>query len=202
MDFRDMTINDFAQGIAGEHTIAGGGSVSALAGAYGAALVSMVSRKTLQNKKYVDVYDQFEALLADTQPKLETFLDGIQDDITAFEVFERALAMPKDTEEEKTARKAAMQEGLKAAAMAPMKMARLSAEMMSACYDIVAKGNKNAASDALAGALMMRTSGSFAPPMSSPSTMKPIAKRCWKKLRLWKRSLLKRKKRSWLRRRN
>ena len=111
MDFRDMTINDFAQGIAGEHTIAGGGSVSALAGAYGAALVSMVSRKTLQNKKYVDVYDQFEALLADTQPKLETFLDGIQDDITAFEVFERALAMPKDTEEEKTARKAAMQEG-------------------------------------------------------------------------------------------
>lgn len=156
MDFRDMTINDFAQGIAGEHTIAGGGSVSALAGAYGAALVSMVSRKTLQNKKYVDVYDQFEALLADTQPKLETFLDGIQDDITAFEVFERALAMPKDTEEEKTFRKAAMQEGLKAAAMAPMKMARLSAEMMSACYDIVAKGNKNAASDALAGALMMR----------------------------------------------
>ena len=49
-----------------------------------------------------------------------------------------------------------MQEGLKAAAMAPMKMAELSAEMMSACYDIVAKGNKNAASDALAGALMMR----------------------------------------------
>lgn len=156
MDFRDMTIGEFAQGIAGENTIAGGGSVSALAGAYGAALVSMVCRKTLQNKKYADVYDHFQQLLADVQQPLETFLDGIQEDINAFTVFEQALALPKNTDEEKEVRKAAMQDGLKAAAMAPMAIAELAAGLMPACWDIVAKGNKNAASDALAGVLMMR----------------------------------------------
>ena len=156
MDFKDMTINMFAQGIAGEHTIAGGGSVSALAGAFGAALICMVSRKTMQNKKYAEVHDYFQKLLHDTQKPLETFLDGIQEDINAFTVFEQALALPKGTEEEKVARKAAMQDGMKAAAMAPMAIAELGAKMMSACWDIVAKGNKNAASDALAGVLMMR----------------------------------------------
>ena len=49
-----------------------------------------------------------------------------------------------------------MQNGMKAAALAPLTIAELGTKMMSACWDTVAKGNKNAASDALVGALMMR----------------------------------------------
>lgn len=156
MDFKDLTIGAFAQGIAGEHTIAGGGSVSALAGAFGAALICMVSRKTVQNKKYAEEHDYFQKLLEGMQAPLETFLDGIQEDINAFTVFEQALALPKETAAEKNARKAAMQNGMKTAALAPLTIAELGTKMMSACWDTVAKGNKNAASDALVGALMMR----------------------------------------------
>ena len=101
MDFKDLTIGAFAQGIAGEHTIAGGGSVSALAGAFGAALICMVSRKTVQNKKYAEEHDYFQKLLEGMQAPLETFLDGIQEDINAFTVFEQALALPKETAAEK-----------------------------------------------------------------------------------------------------
>lgn len=156
MNFKDMSIEAFAHGIAGEDTIAGGGSVSALAGAFGAALICMVSRKTIQNKKYAEVCDYFQQLLHDVQKPLDTFLNGIQEDINAFTIFEQALALPKETQKEKAARKVAMQDGMKAAAMAPMAMAELGAKMMPVCWDIVAKGNKNAASDALAGVLMMR----------------------------------------------
>lgn len=157
MDFRDYTINDFAQGIAGENTIAGGGSVSALAGSYGAALISMVCRKTIQNKNYADKREYFTKLLEDIQQPKEVFLDGIQEDINSFSVFEAAMAMPKDTDEQKAARKAAMQEGLKAAANAPLAIAELAASLMPACWDIVAEGNVNAGSDALVGIMMMRT---------------------------------------------
>lgn len=51
MDFKDMTVGEFARGIGAELPVAGGGSAAALSGAYGAALVSMVSRKTISNNK-------------------------------------------------------------------------------------------------------------------------------------------------------
>ena len=41
MDFKDMTVGEFARGIGAELPVAGGGSAAALSGAYGAALVSI-----------------------------------------------------------------------------------------------------------------------------------------------------------------
>lgn len=157
MDFRDMTVAAFAQGIGAETPLAGGGSVSALAGSYGAALVAMVSRKTILNKKYADVADHFLDVIQQCAPLRENLLDGIQGDITSFRKFKTALAMPKETAEEQAARKAAMQEGLKAAIKAPLDVAEWCAQLLPLCRDTVENGNKNAASDALVGVLMLRT---------------------------------------------
>lgn len=157
MDFRDMTVGAFAQGIGAETPLAGGGSVSALAGAYGAALVAMVSRKTILNKKYADVAEHFLEVIQTCAPLRENLLDGIQGDITSFRKFKAALAMPKGTEEEQAARKAAMQEGLKAAIQAPLDVAEWCVQLLPLCRDTIENGNKNAASDALVGVLMLRT---------------------------------------------
>lgn len=157
MDFRDMTVSAFAQGIGAETPLAGGGSISALAGAYGAALVAMVSRKTILNKKYAAMAEHFLDVIQQCAPLRENLLDGIQGDITAFQTFKNALAMPKTTEAEQIARKAAMQEGLQAAIQAPLDVAEWCVELLPLCRDTIENGNKNAASDALVGALMLRT---------------------------------------------
>ena len=157
MDFKDMTVSAFAQGVGADTPLAGGGSISALAGAYGAALVAMVSQKTILNKKYADAADHFREVIAQCGPLREKLLDGIQGDINSFRKFKSALAMPKNTEEEKTARRDAMQEGLKAAIQAPLDVAEWCAELLPLCRDVITNGNKNAASDALVGLLMIRT---------------------------------------------
>ena len=157
IDLQKMTAEELAREIAGPDTIAGGGSISALAGAYGAALMSMVSRKTIQNKKYEAVREEFTAMLEKVQEPRETFLRGIQGDIDAFGAVEEALALPKNTDEEKAARKEAMNRGMIVAAEAPLHMAELAVECLRDYVTIVGKGNSNAWSDALAGVLMMRS---------------------------------------------
>jgi len=59
----DKTLVDFLDALASSAPAPGGGSVAALAGALGAALVSMVCNLTLGKKKYADVQDEIGALV-------------------------------------------------------------------------------------------------------------------------------------------
>ncbi|WP_294145586.1 cyclodeaminase/cyclohydrolase family protein [uncultured Clostridium sp.] len=156
MDFKDMTVGDFAGGIGAETPLAGGGSVSALAGAYGAALIMMVSRKTVHNKKYAGEAERFMEIIRQAAPLCEELLDDIQGDISSFGKYKKALALPKGTEDEREKRNDALQEGLKAAAQAPLNAAARAADLLPLCRETVEKGNKNAVSDALVGILMLR----------------------------------------------
>lgn len=65
--------------------------------------------------------------------------------------------MPKSTEEEKAARRAAMQDGLKAAAQVPLSVARASCRILPLARTVVARGNANAVTDGLVAAMMART---------------------------------------------
>lgn len=156
MDFKNMTVGEFARGIGAETPIAGGGSVSALAGAYGAALIMMVSRKTVHNKKYADEAERFMEIIRHAAPLCEDLLDDIQGDINSFGKYKQALALPRRTEEEREKRNNALQEGLKSAAQAPLKAATRAVDLMPLCRETGEKGNKNAVSDALVGILMLR----------------------------------------------
>lgn len=157
MDFKDMAICDFALGIASDLPIAGGGCVSALAGAYGAALVAMVSQKTILNKKYSNLVDSFQQVKKESIFYCKDLLDAIQRDKSSFNIVKIALNMPKQTEEEITKRKLAMQEGLKFAAEAPLQVAETVVKLLPLCRETIERGNKNAASDALVGVLMLRS---------------------------------------------
>ena len=57
MKLIEMTLTGFVDTTASDAPAPGGGSVSALAGALGAALTSMVCALTLGKKKYADVQD-------------------------------------------------------------------------------------------------------------------------------------------------
>ena len=123
-----MIINEplqsFLDKLASSAPTPGGGSVAALTGSLGAGLVTMVSCLTSGKEKYKDVQPQIDALLKASE-KLRAELQAlIQKDIDVFGSLSQVYTMPKNTEAEKAARAAKMQEVLKAACQVPFEIGR------------------------------------------------------------------------------
>lgn len=120
------------------------GSVSALCGALAASLAEMVANLTSGREKYAQVQPQVEEVLQQYPAIRARLLDAIDRDSKAFDLYMAALAMPKTTDAEKAARKRAMQEGLKAAALVPMETAETALTVFPALRLAVEQGNANA----------------------------------------------------------
>jgi formiminotetrahydrofolate cyclodeaminase len=126
----------------------GGGSVSALVGAVGAALVSMVANLTLGKEKYASVQDQVGELLASSE-KLRDELQGlIQKDTEVYAEVSAAFKLPRETEEEKAERAKRVQEALKLATEVPFEIAEKCLEVARLSETSAVIGNVGAVSDA------------------------------------------------------
>ena len=154
MPLTDTPIHQFSQELASAAPAPGGGSAAALSGALGASLVAMVCRLTIGRKNYESVDAEFQALLPRAEAKRHELLAWMQADTDAYSGVMAAYQLPKDTDEQKAARTAAIQDALKRASDIPFKVADACADVLSWAAIAAAKGNKNAASDAGAGALM------------------------------------------------
>ena len=77
-------------------------------------------------------------------------------DTEAFNAVSAVFAMPKDTDEQKAARKAAMQEGLKGCTKTPFEMMQLACETLELTRSLVGRLNASAASDLGCSALSLR----------------------------------------------
>lgn len=154
---KNMTIEAFAQLTASNKPVPGGGSISALAGALAAALAEMVAGLTIGKKKYAEVEDEMKAVVAPMRKLQEQLLLDIQRDSESFDLYMQALTLPKETEEEKAARTAAMQEGLKAAVKVPLSVANAAYEILPVAELMVNKGNQTAVTDALVATMLART---------------------------------------------
>lgn len=156
-NLKDLTVDGFVQITSSEEPAPGGGSVSALAGALAAALAEMVARLTVGRERYAAAEEEMQQVLREAGAIKEELVAAIQKDSSSFEQYMAALALPKNTEEEKAARREAMQEGLKAAAQVPLGVARSAARILPLAQAAVARGNGNAVTDALVAAMMART---------------------------------------------
>lgn len=87
----------------------------------------------------------------------EELLAGIKKDSESFNGYMRALKLPKETEEEKKIRTAALQQGLKEATEAPLAIAESAAKIFPMAEAVVKRGNKGAVSDGLIAAMLART---------------------------------------------
>lgn len=144
----DQPLRHFMDKLASKSPEPGGGSVAALTGALGAALVSMVSNLTLGKEKYKDVQPQIEQLLKESEKLRQDMQDLIQKDTEAYGALSAVYKMPKATDEEKAARSAKMQEALKTACQVPFEIGERAldvAKLASRAADI---GNVGAVSDA------------------------------------------------------
>jgi len=150
----EKPVTTFLDELASSAPAPGGGSVAALSGALGAALVSMVCNLTVGKKKYADVQEDIKALLGQSEVLRKELVELLEADVQVYTEVSRAMKMPRATEEEKAARTAAMQRALKAATDVPMQVAEACVEVMELCRPAAEKGNVNAVSDAGVAVLM------------------------------------------------
>lgn len=144
----DQPLRHFLDKLASKSPEPGGGSVAALTGALGAALVSMVSNLTLGKEKYKDVQAQIEALLRDSEKVRQEMQELIQKDTEAYGALSEVYKMPKATDAEKAARSARMQEALKKACQVPFEIGLKSLEVAKLSLRAAEIGNVAAVSDA------------------------------------------------------
>jgi formiminotetrahydrofolate cyclodeaminase len=132
----------------------GGGSVAALSGALGAALISMVCNLTLGKPKYIAVQDDIAGIINKSEGLRKELTDLLEADVKAYTELSHVMKMPRDTEEQKAARAKLMDKALKAAADVPMRVAEACVAVMALCPPAAEKGNTNAVSDVGVGILM------------------------------------------------
>lgn len=148
-------VGDFLGDLASKSPTPGGGAAAAILGATGVALGEMVGNLTKGKKKYADVKTQVIGELAALKPLRSSILAMFEEDARAYDGFGTALKLPKDTDEQKAARAAAMQNALQGATLSPDKTAELGIEALRHVAAMAKIGNKNAISDCGVGALSL-----------------------------------------------
>jgi formiminotetrahydrofolate cyclodeaminase len=152
-EIKDTAIEPFLDALASSSATPGGGRAAALRGGLGAALVSMVCNLTIGKKKYADVEDEMKDVLAKAEDLRHRLTGMIQEDVKAFDTVMGAYGMPKETDADKAARGAAIQDALKQATEVPIHCCRLAREVIDLALTASAKGNLNVISDAGVGVL-------------------------------------------------
>lgn len=143
----DLTVKGLLDVTAGKDPVPGGGSISALTGSIAAALTEMVAGLTIGKKKYAEVEEQMKELVERVQKIRQQLIFDVDRDSEAYNVVFAAFQMPKETDEEKAARSAQIQEATKIAANVPMEVARRVYSLLSDIEEVVSNGNQNAVTD-------------------------------------------------------
>jgi formiminotetrahydrofolate cyclodeaminase len=144
----NQTIQAFLDELASEAPTPGGGGAAALVGATGAALVSMVCNLTIGKEKFASVESSMKDALAKAESLRAQLIGMMAEDEVAFDTVMTAYRLPRNTEEEKAARTAAIQEASKKATLVPLAAARACAEVIDLCRPVAEIGNPNVVSDA------------------------------------------------------
>jgi len=151
------TLVDFANETASESPAPGGGSISAYVGVLGVSLGTMVANLSSHKVGWDDKIEYFSEKAEEGQKLKDTLLDLVDADTNAFNKIMDALRMPKATEDEKSARKAAMHAATIGAIEVPLRVMKISLQSMYMLKEMATNGNPNSVSDAGVGALCART---------------------------------------------
>jgi len=148
----DLTLTQFADQTAARNPTPGGGSVAAYIGALGAALGAMAAGFT-QGRKGFEAHEVTLAAeiakLATLRARLVALVDA---DAVSYDKVTSAFGLPKASEAEKSARKAAIEIALNDAMQTPLVTCRLAVEALDVLDGLAGHVNSNLASDVAVGA--------------------------------------------------
>lgn len=134
----------------------GGGSLAALAGALAAALASMVANLSFAKRELSAHQADMEQSAMACQTLKDDLLRAVDEDTAAFESVLVAMRMPKDTDAQRAARDAAIQDGYERATDVPLRTAELSLEALRLCRAVAEHGMSASITDVGMGAALAR----------------------------------------------
>lgn len=143
----NQPLNKYLDEAAAKLPAPGGGSVSALCGALGAAMASMVANFTVGKEKYKEVENEVSQLLSQSEELRKRLMKLMDADVEVYGKVSAAYRLPKATDEEKAKRSQAIQEACKEALKVPLKTAECCHEILKLSQRLVDIGNVNLISD-------------------------------------------------------
>ena len=156
MKLVEQRVIDFVAATASKEPTPGGGAIAALTAATGAALAEMVANLTFGKKGYEEIQDEMEELQTKAEAIRNRMLELSQADADVFNIFMKALGLPKNTNEEKAIRTAAIQQAYKDAAMVPFEIGELANQIFDLAELASRKGNQNLITDGIIAAINAR----------------------------------------------
>jgi methenyltetrahydrofolate cyclohydrolase len=156
MRLTELKTKEFVSMLASDAPAPGGGSASALFGALGTALVSMVANLTTGKEKYAEYEERMQEVLTETNELMISFNNLIEKDTEVYNAVGAVMTMPKATDEEKAQRREAMQNALKEATVVPYAMMEEAAKTLQVLEKAMGYSNPNAVSDLGVAALGLK----------------------------------------------
>ncbi|WP_169948599.1 cyclodeaminase/cyclohydrolase family protein [Microbispora sp. H11081] len=157
----DEKISDFLSRLADRVPAPGGGAAAALQAAQAAALLGMVARYST-GEKYAGHASLIERIIGETDELRSSALRLAEDDEAAFTAVTEAYKLPKDTDEAKAARSAAIAEALVGAGRVPAEVVGVAGRAVGIAEELLPVGNRNVVSDIAAATEAARSAATTA----------------------------------------
>ncbi|MGE0554420.1 MAG: glutamate formimidoyltransferase [Gemmatimonadales bacterium] len=153
----DQTVTGFVEVTASESVAPGGGSVAALLGALGAALGTMVANLSSHKRGWDERWEEFSRSAVRGQELVRELLALVDEDTRAYNGVVAAHGLPKATDAEMAARKAAIEAANRRAIEVPFRVMQAAFASFDLLEAMARDGNPASASDAGVGALAARS---------------------------------------------
>jgi formiminotetrahydrofolate cyclodeaminase len=147
MPLTDLSVRDLLTAFSSKDPTPGGGSASALASSVGASLLLMVASLPKTRSGSDEDRAALAAAAAALAPLRTELTAAIDRDTAAYDHVVAAYKMPKASPEEQAARKAAIQQAMRAATEVPLGVVRASAAALHEAARVATHGHRAAASD-------------------------------------------------------
>ena len=156
MSLIDGSVRDLLTAFSSSDPTPGGGSAAALASAVGAALLTMVAGLPKTRSGSDEDRQALTAAIGSLTELRHQLTAAIDADTIAYDRVVAAYKLAKGADEEKSARKAAIQRALRGAIDVPLQVMRLSTRALEAGQAVAAHGNRGASSDVGVAVALLR----------------------------------------------
>ena len=143
----ENSVSSYLEAAASRSPAPGGGSVSALTGALGAAMVSMAANFTVGREKYEDVQEEAKSILSESEELRLRLAKLVDEDIEAYSAVSSAYSLSREMDSEKKIRAERIMKATKEAVGVPLEIASCCFRVLELCRRLVDIGNRNLISD-------------------------------------------------------